>query len=406
MKVVADWNPSYFWTGAPAFKKAIADVRSYGLANLPADSTARWFRWTQECPAAMSQPPDANPKNGFTDAYVYSPEAGACYWSVWGTGQPAGDLAQPEWQAELTKILTYWVSEMGLSGFMLDDPNAYLVQDNQTENEKNDLLVARYVREVFVEPMHKLGAAVFGEMYNFQRPTMNKMLDGGRNTDLPDGTLGFPGKLHDIVISGDAIGLEPLLVETVDRWVGWCGTPRTGTDVRGNSTIAGQKAAITAMLAGYYVMRAGSKYPCQEHYDAKPPGDAWPGGCFGEWNGAAAVAPTLLGIHSSPALAPNAARQPLQLNPSSGAGAYAALRTSGVHGAVVVVNVASHPATIAIELAGTAVARPQAPTNIIKEEAAPKIGADGAWKVPLPAHGWAAFGVALTGPDTSSSVLI
>ena len=30
MKVVADFNPSYFWTGAPRFKEALSDVRLYG----------------------------------------------------------------------------------------------------------------------------------------------------------------------------------------------------------------------------------------------------------------------------------------------------------------------------------------------------------------------------------------
>lgn len=30
MKVVADFNPSYFWTGAPKFKEALADVQHYG----------------------------------------------------------------------------------------------------------------------------------------------------------------------------------------------------------------------------------------------------------------------------------------------------------------------------------------------------------------------------------------
>ena len=74
--VVADFNPSYFWTGAPAFKQAIADVRLHGLSSLPAESPARWFRWTEQCPGAMHQPPDANPKNGFTDGWVYSPRAG------------------------------------------------------------------------------------------------------------------------------------------------------------------------------------------------------------------------------------------------------------------------------------------------------------------------------------------
>ena len=138
--------------------------------------------------------------------------------------------------------------------------------------------------------------------------------------------------------------MEALLVENVDRWVGWCGTPRTQPDVRGNETIAGQKAAITALLAGYYVMRAGSAYPCHAHYDSKIPGemqscsyslvyvqersisnkaqlscnncqsesgrcvhetgDAWPGGCFGSWNGSTIVADTLKSITSTPALSP------------------------------------------------------------------------------------------------------
>jgi hypothetical protein len=61
MKVVADWNPSYFWTGAPAFKTAIADVRSHGLANLPPQSPARWFRWTQKCPGRCTTVPTCAP---------------------------------------------------------------------------------------------------------------------------------------------------------------------------------------------------------------------------------------------------------------------------------------------------------------------------------------------------------
>ena len=143
-------------------------------------------------------------------------------------------------------------------------------------------------------------------------------------------------------------------------------------------------------------MRAGSKYPCHQNYDSKTPGDAWPGGCFGEWNGSAAVAQTLRGIPSSPALSPGSAREPLRLGLRSGIGAYAALlRSSGARGAVVVVNVAAHPTTVELELAGTAVARPQTPTNIIATGVGPDVRAVGAWRVPLPAHGWAAFDVAL-----------
>ena len=168
-------------------------------------------------------------------------------------------------------------------------------------------------------------------------------------------------------------------------------------------------------------MRAGSNYPCHEHYDSTTPGDAWPGGCFGEWNGSAAVAQTLRGIPSSPALSPGTARESLRTGNSglalnwprkkavflkvrirfkntvicSGPGAYAALRTSGLHGAVVVVNVAAYPSTVEIELTGTVVARPQTPTSLITKEAGPAVGVVGAWRVPLPAHGWAAFDVVL-----------
>jgi hypothetical protein len=211
---------------------------------------------------------------------------------------------------------------------------------------------------------------------------------------------GFPARLHDIVVSGDATGLEALLVETVDRWVGWCGTPRTQPDVRGNATLAGQKAAITALLGGYYIMRAGATYPCHAHYDSPVPGDAWPGGCFGEWNGSTPIAQTLKGIRSSPALSPGTTRQPLRLGASSGPGGYAALRTSNTHAAVIILNTASHPATIAIELAGTAVARPQTPVDLLTQLKGPRIGGSGMWSVSVPANGWSVLSVNLSSQDT------
>ena len=125
MMVVSDFNPSYFWTGAPAFKKACAVVRSFGLHSLPVDSTARWFRWTASCPGASEQPPDGHPTNGFTDGWVFSPAADACYWSTWGKGQPCGDLASPEWRKQLTRIFSHW-ADRGLDGFLLDAPPYYL----------------------------------------------------------------------------------------------------------------------------------------------------------------------------------------------------------------------------------------------------------------------------------------
>ena len=70
-----------------------------------------------------------------------------------------------------------------------------------------------------MDPVHNLGGVVFGEMYNAQRPTIAKMFDGGRNTDMgpaeeESGTTyykGFPGQLHDMVVNNDASGLETLL---------------------------------------------------------------------------------------------------------------------------------------------------------------------------------------------------
>lgn len=212
---------------------------------------------------------------------------------------------------------------------------------------------------------------------------------------------GFPRRLHDIVVSGDATGLETLLVETVDRWVGWCGTPRTQPDVRGNATLAGQKAAITALFGGYYIMRAGATYPCHVHYDSLVPGDAWPGGCFGEWNGSEPVAQTLKAIRSSPALSPGTTRRPLRLGASSGLGGYAALRTSNTHAAIVVLNTASRPATITVDLEGTAVARPQIPVELITRQKGPKIErGSGMWAVSVAANGWSVLSVSLSGQQS------
>lgn len=65
-------------------------------------------------------------------------------------------------------------------------------------------------------------------------------------------------------------------------------------------------------------------------------------------------------------------------------------------------QVAAHPATVAIELAGTGVARPQAaPTNVITKAKGPSIGLVGPWRVQLPGHGWAAFDVALEQRDAA-----
>ena len=99
MRIVADFNPSYFYTGAPAFQQAVRDVAAHGVDALPAESPARWFRWASSCPGAKEQPPDSDPEDGFTDGWVHSSAASACYFSVFGGsdtygGQPTADFSK------------------------------------------------------------------------------------------------------------------------------------------------------------------------------------------------------------------------------------------------------------------------------------------------------------------------
>ena len=309
MRVVSDFNPSYFWTGAPAFQRALADVRRYGpaRADQPTDSPARWFRWAgAEVPACrdaqVTQPADAAAGNGFVDAWVRSTAAGvdACYWGIWGNGQPAGDMASAEWRTELSSIFAFWVKEMGLDGFMLDAPVDYLGStaaggDHYPDgNDMHQQQLARHVRQVIVDPVHALGGCVMGETYSpayWSRPTVGKMLDGGRNTDIADGTwLGLPGRLRGLIEHGDARGLEAVLESTVDLYVGWYGAPRSeawyDSGERGAAALqkAVLQAAATALLGGYYVTRMGTECESPHRsYGPSRPGDQWPGGCFGNW---------------------------------------------------------------------------------------------------------------------------
>ncbi len=415
LKVVADFNPSYFWTGAPAFQRALRDVRQYGVDGplLPATSPARWFRWNATCPDGVpSQPPspDAHPRDGITNSWVRAEDAGgACYWSIWGVGQPCGDLDAPEWRAELTAILTHWAVDMGLDGFMLDAPPYYLATPRDVEDPLDgvhDAVLARRIREVVVEPMHALGVAVFGETYNLLRPSYNKMLDAGRNTDMPDGVAGFPSRLHDMVAAGDATGLETLLRETVDVLAGWSGgAVRTEPDLRGTLAVVGQKAAVTALVGMYYVVRMGDPN-CRSPlpgYGPYPSGDEWPGGCFGKWRGTDAMVTTLRAIHAHPGLRPGSPRQLLANWTATGGvakGVFVALRGGGDdddsgEAVVLLFNFATSPTTVAIQQTPmTPVLAGQTSRDLIAGGRGPQIPASGEdWTVGLPAHGWRALAV-------------
>lgn len=218
-------------------------------------------------------------------------------------------------------------------------------------------------------------------------------------------------------------------MQTVDRWVGWCGTPRTQPDSRvvaavdddtdTTVTVGALKAATTALLAGYYVMRFGPE--CRSPYPFTPPsanpGDVWPGGCFGKWAAAEAVASTLKALPKVPALFPGTPRLVLhtQSNVTSSStsspaeiSTFAALRrprvrpglgaASNALGAVVVLNFANEPAKIAVTLIGSGVVTPQQETqDLIAGGSGPRIPqAPLPMVFELPARGWSAVGVVIS----------
>ena len=109
--------------------------------------------------AARLKPPDQyDDLNEFTDGWVHSPEASACYWAVWGGsevkygGQPTADLASPEWRAELTRVLTHWVVELHADGFLIDAPPELLVVPHGANRLLSNGEYASVIRSVIVEP--------------------------------------------------------------------------------------------------------------------------------------------------------------------------------------------------------------------------------------------------------------
>jgi len=243
-------------------------------------------------------------------------------------------------------------------------------------------------------------------MHNMQVPTIPKMFDGGRHTDMglcagwDPNIPEFPTLLHEMVIAQDASGLEQLLQNSVDIYNRWTGTYRTQAHTGGPTSTIGLKAASTALLAGYYEVRKGPDCvsPYGGSYCENHPGNAWPGGCFGEENWGSRVASTLKALPRSRALRPNAPRRAFNISNRS---AYAALRSSTSNGDAVIIllNFASSSTTITIgsELTQFGVARPQTPVDLIDGGDGPRIEAGRAWAVTLPSRSWAVYSVSLNG---------
>lgn len=262
--------------------------------------------------------------------------------------------------------------------------------------------------------MHALGAAVFGETYNLRWPTVTKMLDGGRNTDMPSGlggARGFPSMLHEMVVAQNASGLEPLLRSTVDVFTSWGGVSRTEPHSGGPAAVAGLKAAATALLANYYVVRMGPDCTTASPsvpwapdmgpgYGPNPPGDEWPGGCFGDWIGAKLVAPTLRALNRSRALRPGTPRQAVEIAHSSGceACAYAALRSHAASADAALVAFNFAPTSVEVTLAPLARVGVvgNSSTDLIRGGRGPALDPQRPWTLKMEPRGWVAYAVRIT----------
>lgn len=218
------------------------------------------------------------------------------------------------------------------------------------------------------------------------------MLDGGRNTDMADGVKGFPSKLHDMIVLGDARQLERLLSETLDVLSAWSsGAVRTEADDRGNAMIASQKAAVTILAGAYYVVRMGSPNCTSPlpSYDPYPSGDEWPGGCPGRWIGATEnVSRTLNVVHGHASLRPGTTRRELNVT-TGGRGSYAMLRGDSV---VVVFNFSPSSVVVGIDVASLGIlANASTVTDLINGCPGPSIPMPShniPWTVDVDAHGW------------------
>jgi hypothetical protein len=163
--VTSFWNAAYFWTGSPYFKQAEADIRKYGLGALPETSPARWFRWSTHRSKHV-KPADLEPNTNWCSDWVWDADVNASYYSVWGC-QPTTDFASAQWRAEMTRILTRWIVDLKLDGFMFDAPDGYLGAGNDgVDNSKYN---PAFIRESISGVIRNISggrAAAFAEVYS------------------------------------------------------------------------------------------------------------------------------------------------------------------------------------------------------------------------------------------------
>ena len=165
MTITSFWNAAYFWTGSPYFKQAEADIRAHGLEGLPGDSPALWFRWSAQR-SRFVKPPDHQPAPNWVGDWVWDPDVNASYFSVWGS-QPTTDYASESWRVEMIRILTRWVVDLKLDGWMFDAPDGYLGAGNDGVGHSayHPELIRQSITDV-IRNVSDQRAAAFAEIYS------------------------------------------------------------------------------------------------------------------------------------------------------------------------------------------------------------------------------------------------
>jgi len=210
MSLLSWFNPNYFWTGSPYFKQAEADVRQYGpgLEGAPAQSPARWFKWSRSVWASANKPRDSAPMgNGraLANRWVWDADADAAYLSVWGD-QPGTDFSSPVWQLELDKIIRHWLN-MGLDGFVFDDPAGYISSGSRPAGlwDYEPAYINDHLASI-VRMASGSRAVAMAELYGNPKTAMEMGLDASFDHDYPE----FRGTklVAEAVQSGSAASVE------------------------------------------------------------------------------------------------------------------------------------------------------------------------------------------------------
>jgi len=170
MKVTSWVNLSYFWTGSPLWKQAIADAEQFGLGNLPDDSPATWFAWDYDHDACPQDPED--PDNNISDATIdpdngcqssddqygivwrWVPGVNACVASRWAL-TPSVDYNSQEWQDYAINALAKYI-DYGIDGFYLDAPDQYIEDGITLKDRYNEGYASPNLRTV-VDAIHDYG---------------------------------------------------------------------------------------------------------------------------------------------------------------------------------------------------------------------------------------------------------